>query len=328
MNVLVVTRSNDHDGVQLTIDAIERLGGRAIRFDTDRFPTELGLEIHYGDRERAVLHLGDGRAADLSSLHAVYYRRVAYGRGLPADLDDQLRAASVKEIRATVEGMLGALPVFQLDPLWTVRRAGSKQLQARLARDAGLDIPRTLTTNVPAAVRAFAETCRSGMVAKMLSTFAVHRDGTEQVVFTTDVAPGDLDQLDGLALCPTTFQERIAKKLEYRVTVVGNQVFSSAVDSQISAKSEVDWRRDGATLREHWRPTPLPQAVEERLLAVMDGLGLQYGAADLIQTPDDRFVFLEVNPVGEYFWLDAQHGGAISRTLAEVLIGRGRRRVA
>jgi glutathione synthase/RimK-type ligase-like ATP-grasp enzyme len=320
MNVLFVTRSDDHDGVALTIDAVEQLGGRAIRFDTDRFPTEHRLAIGYGEGEHIAL---DG--VDLGTLDAIYYRRVAYGRGLPADMDPQLRAASAREIRAVVEGLLGALPVFQLDPLWTVRRAASKQLQARLARRAGLDVPRTLTSNDPAAVRAFAATCPGGMVAKMLSSFAVKSEGSEQVVFTSEVAPGDLDDLDGLALCPTTFQEKIAKKLEYRVTIVGTQVFSSAVDSQASAITAVDWRRDGASLADAWRPAPLPRIIEDRLLDVMNGLGLQYGAADIVRTPDDRFVFLEVNPVGEYFWLDAQHGGAIARTLAEVLVGRRRR---
>jgi hypothetical protein len=324
MNVLFVTRSDDHDGVQLTIDAVERLGGRAIRFDTDRFPTEQTLAIAYGGDDHIALG-GPTGPIDLGALDAVYYRRVAYGRHLPADMDPQLRAASAREIRAVVEGLLGALPVFQLDGLWTVRRASSKQLQARLARKAGLDVPRTLTTNDPAAVRTFAASCRRGLVAKMLSSFAVKGEGSEQVVFTSEVAPGDLDDLDGLALCPTTFQEKIEKKLEYRVTVVGTQVFASAVDSQASAITATDWRRDGAGLADAWRPRPLPRAIEDRLVDVMNGLGLQYGAADIIQTPDDRFVFLEVNPVGEYFWLDAQHGGAISRTLAEVLVGRRRR---
>ena len=49
MNVLFVTRSDDHDGVALTVDAVERLGGRAIRFDTDRFPTEHRLTTGHGD---------------------------------------------------------------------------------------------------------------------------------------------------------------------------------------------------------------------------------------------------------------------------------------
>jgi hypothetical protein len=46
----------------------------------------------------------------------------------------------------------------------------------------------------------------------------------------------------------------------------------------------------------------------------------------LILTPDDRHVFLEVNPVGEYFWLEAKPGLPISAALAEVLTGRAKRR--
>jgi glutathione synthase/RimK-type ligase-like ATP-grasp enzyme len=326
MNVLVVTKSDDHDGVRLTIDAIERLGARAVRFDTDRFPTETRLSLEYGpDGDRLIFDGPDG-AIDLMQLTAVYYRRVAYGRGLPEELDRQLRSASVGEIRATVEGLLHALPVFQLDPIWNVRRASNKQLQARLAREVGLEIPRTLTSNDPDAVRRFAASCPGGMIAKMLSSFAVYREGVEEVVFTNEVQAADLDDLDGLELCPMTFQELLPKRLEYRVTVVGDRVFSSAVDSQASETARIDWRRDGRALSGAWWPEPLPRPVEERLLRLVDALGLQYGAADFIRTPDDRFLFLEVNPVGEYFWLDGQHGGGISQSLAEVLVGKGRRR--
>jgi hypothetical protein len=37
---------------------------------------------------------------------------------------------------------------------------------------------------------------------------------------------------------------------------------------------------------------------------MLANLGLRYGAFDFVRTPDDRFVFLEVNPTGEWAWLE------------------------
>lgn len=59
----------------------------------------------------------------------------------------------------------------------------------------------------------------------------------------------------------------------------------------------------------------------------MDVLGLNYGAMDLILTPENKYVFLEVNPVGEFFWLDNLANGSISKAIANLLMGNGNRRI-
>lgn len=70
----------------------------------------------------------------------------------------------------------------------------------------------------------------------------------------------------------------------------------------------------------------MPSEVEQRLMGLMDYLSLNYGAIDIIVTPDGRHIFLEVNPVGEFFWLERCPGLPISQAIADVLLGRGYRR--
>ena len=55
----------------------------------------------------------------------------------------------------------------------------------------------------------------------------------------------------------------------------------------------------------------------------MAKLCLNYGAIDIILTPDNRHVFLEVNPVGDIFWLEATPGLPISSAIADILINFG-----
>ena len=161
----------------------------------------------------------------------------------------------------------------------------------------------------------------------MLSSFAVYDErGREQVVFTNRVREEDLEDLGGLSLCPMTFQERVEKRLELRATVVGRRVFTASIDSQTSARAAHDWRRDGVRLVEEWQPYQLPPEAEQPLLALMDYFGLNYGAADFILTPDGRHVFLELNPSGEFFWLEHGPGLPVSQALADVLLGLAPRR--
>lgn len=326
MSILIITHSDDNDSVARVADAIARKGGHTIRFDTDRYPTGVRLTAYYGRSgdERLTLTNEEGEF-DLREVTAIWHRRLNFGARLPPTLDSQLRHASLGETSAAAHGMLASLKAFRMDHVHHIRRAENKQLQLQVARELGLHTPRTLTTNDPAAVRDFAKKCESGMVTKMLSSFAVYDEGRELVVFTNPVKPEDLEDLSGLSLCPATFQELLPKSLELRVTVVGRRVMSAALDSKISARAAHDWRRDGVRMIQDWRPYQLPLEIEEKILRLMDYFSLNYGAIDIILTPDGQHVFLELNPSGEFFWLEHTPGLPISDAIADLLLaGRGR----
>jgi MvdD family ATP-grasp ribosomal peptide maturase len=322
MSVLIITRSDDNESVQMVTQAIERKGGEAIRFDTDRYPTDVRLSAYYDKDDERLTLTNDAGEFDLHEVTAIWHRRLNFGAQLPLTLDRQLRNASIGETRAAAHGMLASLKAFRMDAVEHIRHAENKQLQLQVARSLGLEIPRTLTTNDPAAVRAFARSCQSGMVTKMLSSFAIYEEGRELVVFTNLVKTEDLADLSGLSLCPVTFQEMIPKALELRTTVVGRRVMSASINSQASERAAHDWRRDGLRLVQDWQPYELPREIEEKILRLMDYFGLNYGAIDIIVTPDGGHVFLEINPVGEFFWLERYTGLPIAKAIADVLLER------
>ncbi len=323
MPVVIVTHSEDNPSIEEVRAAIEARGDRAWRFDSDRFPTEVRLSVTQGDgAPRGMLHGPDGPLA-LDAVTAVWWRRTRAGAGVPKDMERQMRYACVEESSRTLQGALASLEAFTVDPVPVIRRAEVKGLQLKVARAVGMEVPRTVTTNDPDAVRAFAATCPAGMVTKMQASFAIYDDeGRENVVFTNVVKPDDLDDLDGLSLCPMTFQERLEKRLELRVTVVGEAVFAASIDSQRSDRAKTDWRRDGNAMIADWQRYELPDDVRRALLRYMDQLGLTYGAADFVVTPAGRHVFLECNPAGEWFWLQHAPGFPIAEAMADVLTGR------
>ncbi|HEU4834350.1 MAG TPA: hypothetical protein VFS90_08050 [Pyrinomonadaceae bacterium] len=326
MSVLIITHSEDNESVARVIEAIARKGGQTIRFDTDRYPTDVLLTAYYdaGGDERLTLTNEEGEF-DLREVDSIWHRRLNIAARLPAELDKQLRHASVGEASAAAHGMLGSLKAFRMDHLHHIRHAENKQLQLQVARELGLDIPRTLTTNDPNAARAFAKSCEGGIVTKMLSSFAIYEEGKELVVFTNPVKQEDLADLSGLSLCPATFQELLVKSLEIRVTVVGQRVMSASIDSQVSTRATHDWRRDGLNMLEDWEPYQLPIEVEEKILRLMDYFSLNYGAIDIILTPNGKHIFLELNPCGEFFWLE-RTGLPISDAIADLLLGHSPRR--
>jgi MvdD family ATP-grasp ribosomal peptide maturase len=323
MTILIITHSQDNESIPLVMDAIAQQGGTAFRFDTDRFPTEIQLEIYYSQQSQQVILTTEQDRLNLSEVSAIWYRRIGVGGRIPTSMNAQLRHASVQESRATLQGMIASHKAFHLDPVGQIRRAENKQLQLQVARELGIEIPRTLITNQPQAVQEFATDCEHGLMTKMLSSFAIYEEGQEKVVFTNPVPPEALHDLDGLRFCPMTFQENIPKALELRTIIVGQQVFTAAIDSQQQEGARHDWRRRGVALLDAWQHYVLPQAIEEKLLKLMAHFQLNYGALDLILTPAGRHVFLEVNPVGEFFWLERCPGLPISAAIADLLRRNG-----
>lgn len=321
MNVLIVTHSRDNRAVDDVAGAVSDRGGRTVRLNTDLYPLQVRIStVQDGPSLHREFFDEHGGRHDLEAFDAVYYRRCATGASLPEKLG-ATREACVEESALTLYGAIAATDCFQMDPLAAVRAADHKEVQLRRAVECGLDVPLTLISNDPRAVRSFYDRCNRRMVAKVQSHFAVCRDAQELVVFTNTFRDGDLASLENLRYAPMVFQETVEKAVEVRAVVVGDEVFAAAIDPNRSERTTVDWRRDGAAVARDWMPYDLPDPVRRGLLNLVARFGLRYGAADFIVTPDGRHVFLEVNACGEWYWLQLSPGLPIADAIARVLLG-------
>ena len=120
-------------------------------------------------------------------------------------------------------------------------------------------------------------------------------------------------------MAPVMAQEYVPKKLELRVTIVGEKIFTCAIYSQGSEKTKIDWRHYDSEKVKH-EIFKLPKEIEHKILLFMKEAGLKFGAIDMILTPKDEFVFLEVNPSGQFGWIEDLTGMPISKSIAELLI--------
>ena len=127
----------------------------------------------------------------------------------------------------------------------------------------------------------------------------------------------ELAQIDAVRYAPVIFQEYVPALYDLRVTVIGRQIFAAAIHSQETAYT-VDCPMDIGRAR--MKAVELPEAVRNQLFALMDTLGLVYGAIDLRLRPDGTCVFLEVNPAGQFLFIEAATGQPIAHTLAQTLV--------
>ena len=307
--VLLVTTSYD-EAADLVADRLTQAGERWFRLDTDRFPWE--IKASFSSEEGFVYWDGKARVKS-DEIKAVWYRRNVPPT-LPDSIDRFHREFCEREQKAFIDGTLSTLKVatWLNDPSATLR-AELKLGQLTTAKSLGFPTPATATTNDPDTVTQFTQGRET--IAKAIRSGYVNSPDGFQAIFTTRLAQADLQDLEGLALAPTTFQELIPKKSDIRVTIVGDQLFAAEILSQERESSKIDWRATDDPYLKHENHT-LPADVAGRCHRLMSTLGLDFGAIDLVRTPEDTYVFLEINPNGEWLWLEYQLGFPIAQAIA------------
>lgn len=205
-----------------------------------------------------------------------------------------------------------------LNALEAMREAGALSRQLIAAHAAGFTTPRTVVSNDWSRVLALAgeqAIAFKTLVGRVETANEVGRD-----IFTTRLTTGSLGahRSHGAIPYPGIAQPFVEKKREWRVTVVDEDVFSAAIETDGSAK--VDWRREYHTPHVRFSSEELPPSVTARCRSTVQQLGLRYAGNDLIETAEGEFVFLEANPNGQYLWLEEELGLPISDAVASALV--------
>lgn len=182
------------------------------------------------------------------------------------------------------------------------RDAENKLLQLKCARAHGLSIPPTLVSNDPTAIAAFiARHQRVVYKAFMPHTW---KDAAGRIfnVSVPVLEPDTVVDDAGLRLCPGIYQKFIEKRADLRVTVIGAQMFAVRIQRD-DGKAFIDWRPRTGMDDCIALPCSLPQATVDRLQALMQSLGIVYGAIDLVEDHDGGLHFLEVNQGGQFLFV-------------------------
>jgi hypothetical protein len=246
-------------------------------------------------------------------LASVYFRQPTFLR--EASLSGRPPAEQFQ--RAQWAAFMRSLMVFDRC-LWVnhpsrTYEAEHKSIQLRVAAELGFDVPRTSVANSAAPLGWIVD--RSEWVAvKGLDTVLVREGRTETFGYTNLLRPAEIS-LHDLKSAPMILQEGIGEKLDLRVTVVGDRAWCAAV----TVKGESvfgDWRL--AKANAEFSEFALPLLTVDRCISLTRRLGLHFGAVDLAVS-NGRFYFLEINPTGEWAWLQSGLGFPIADALARSL---------
>lgn len=314
--ILIITQELDPHA-DIMVGVLAKRGIRPVRFHTRDFPTKAAISFSAGTGEdlRIALTAG-GETVGGEEIKSVWYRRPDKCL-IEEELTGVERRISEEECEETLRGLYRGLDGLWVNRIDRNRYAASKVVQLRKARELGLRVPDTLITNDPKRLVEFYHAHGGDIVVKMQKT-AFWAPEAGLGLYTSKV---DLDKLKHAELirrCPCVFQENIRKDVELRITVIGRRVFAAALRSQEVAAAHVDVRR--ATMTVPHERFELPREIEKKVLGLMGAFGLQYGAIDMIVTPEGEHVFLELNPNGQFGWIEERTGLPLYAAMADLLI--------
>lgn len=298
--VIIVSR-NDDVHARAVQSRLETRGVDVAMVDFADFPDRKSMR-HRCAAEGSDILLGD-LAIRPDREHAVWFRRPQpnlLAPGLAEDYADYARRAT----RTALIGALAAGAVYFINRPEPFGLIHNKPFQVELAKRVGLPVPETLVTNDPEAARVFVARHSGAMIKSPVSW-------RFRMLETRMILPDSDFDYSLVRLCPVMLQAAVAGRREFRVTMVGDQLFSAAteLDDEFRDDSRIGERGD-------FELADLPEPVATSLRAFHVASGLEYGAYDLRCDAGGLPHFLEVNPDGQYLFVEIEAGLPISDALA------------
>ncbi len=294
--------------------ALRRRHGHDARFlDLADFPRRWRLSATVGRLGDRATFAATGRGSlRLDRVRTVWWRRPS-AFGLHAGLAPGRRDHVRRQCREAVLGVLQSTRARWVNDPMREEAASHKVWQLALAGRTGLAVPATIATSDPARARAFLRERRGApVVYKPLGATPEDWTGTRLL------GPRERANLAAVRYAPVLFQEYV-EGVDLRVTLVGRRLFAAEIDAR-GTSYPVDYRIDYAWARV--APVRLPPAFASLLRRYVDALGLAYAAIDLRRRPSGEHLFLEVNPSGQWLFVEERTGQPITEAVAALLARR------
>lgn len=313
MKVLLFTNKED-----VTTDFIvQELKQRNIdfyRFNTEELSKTVELDLDFRKEHYRLIDKLDNKEYDLLEFTDIYYRRPELPMYDNEGLTDGEKSFLQIEIYYTLEGVYRLLSdKHWFNNVFAIRNAENKIYQLMLAKEVGLTIPSTLISNHYDSVERFL--AKGKHIIKPVHNARIKDEKHPKIVYTSEIT--QTIKKEEAAFNINYLQDKIEKRCDVRATFVGEKCFAVAIDSQKLEDTRVDWRK-GEHILKH-TPIELPKEIRFMCIHLMKRLNLHYGAIDFILDKQGNYVFLEINPNGQWAWIEHLTGLPFSKEIVKCL---------
>lgn len=195
------------------------------------------------------------------------------------------------------------------------------------ALEVGLEIPETAIVSDKDNIQNIAKLNNNNLIIKPIKDgiFEFNPDTSEAIrMYTNTIDNTKIKKLE--VNFPTLFQNNIEKSIEIRVFYLEGKCYSIAIYSQEKNKTRIDYRKYDLSNPNYFMPYKLPPEINAKIIKLMKKVNLNIGSIDLILSSENKFYFLEVNPVGQYDFVSKTGNYQIDKKIALTLIKNDKNR--
>lgn len=305
--ILIITNKDDYTA-DFVISLLNKKNIQYLRYNTEEIIKRNDINVKLDSNSIST------EISEIKKFKSVWFRRIKYPEFERIE-NNFYKAYAIEELEFFLKNLWEVLDSKWLSIPHFTYRAESKLLQLKKAISLNFKIPKTIVTSNSVKIKNFYEENGQNIIIKPLYENRFFDGNNEWLLYTNLVTNERIKSLDRSLPLPSIYQENISKKLEIRVTVVNNKVFSASVDSQSNEKTRIDWRREKIKFVTH----VLPKDIERKCVDLVKSLNLSFGAIDLILNQKNEYVFIEINPNGQWAWIEFDTGLKISEELINYL---------
>ncbi|GAA4155074.1 hypothetical protein GCM10022217_12840 [Chryseobacterium ginsenosidimutans] len=303
---------------------IERLGYKFIRINKEDKCVLKSLHLNTNE---AVVEINGETLVNSKDVKAVWYRRGGFIQTLRNELhfnDNEILKDSSFRLNKIMDSEYYDLAVFLQREFEKGKNIGSyfnsklnKLNVLNLAQSLGLHIPETFVLNNTEALKSLIK--EDNVITKALSD-GLYYFSKKYAYYTYTEKVEKKDLLDKNEFAPSLFQLQIKKKFEIRSFFLNGSFYSMAILSQKNSRTLVDYRKYDREVPNRNIRFKLPDDIEKKLIKLFEVLNLNTGSVDLIVDEDDNYIFLEINPVGQFSMTSSPCNYNLEKIMAEELI--------
>lgn len=313
--VLMLTRKSDREadfvGANLIIRGIDY-----VRLNIEDVPNK--FRINYTVNPNLSIEFTiNGRIVDATRIVVVWLRNFE-PQVIGVSNDKLSRAFSIEQWNDAYRILQNNLKCKWINPPDSIVKADDRVQQLSAAKNVGFRIPETIITNDPIAAKKFYLSHKGDIIVKALHHHAIEIENKVYSMYTHRVTYRDLPRLKDLAFAPCILQKRITKKSDLRVTVVGKKIFAVEIDSQSVSEGREDLHRIPLENLPK-RMVKLGSVANKKCIQLVNSFGLYYAAIDFVRDKDNKLVFLEINPTGDWLWIEQQTGLPITLSVTALI---------
>lgn len=198
-------------------------------------------------------------------------------------------------------------------------RTNNKTYYQFVAASVGIDVPDTAIVTEKDKVEVFFQQSGCNAIIKSINEgFSFRVNSGIYYSSNYSLSEKDINTSAG-SFFPTLFQRYTEKFVELRIFYLNEKTYTMAIFSQANEKTKLDFRRYDYSRPNRKVPFKLPVDVESKIIKMMKRIDLNCGSIDMILTPENKFVFLEVNPVGQFGMVSYPCNYNLERIIAKTL---------